>query len=81
MLTYLITFLAVFATDVLYIYFIKSIQDNKALQAAFWSVVVTGTASITVISYTEDHWALVPALVGAFCGTLVGMKVRKRYGV
>jgi len=71
----------VFLTDVLYIYFIKSIQENKALQAAFWSVVVTGTASITVISYTEDHWALIPALAGAFCGTLVGMKVRKKYGV
>ena len=81
MITYLITFIAVFLTDVLYIYFIKSIQENKALQAAFWSVVVTGTASITVISYTEDHWALIPALAGAFCGTLVGMKVRKKYGV
>jgi hypothetical protein len=81
MLTYLITFIAVFLTDVLYIYFIKSIQDNKALQAAFWSVVVTGTASITVISYTEDHWALIPALAGAFCGTLVGMQVRKKFGV
>jgi uncharacterized membrane protein YfcA len=80
-MTYLITFIAVFLTDVLYIYFIKSIQDNRALQAAFWSVVVTGTASITVISYTEDHWALVPALAGAFCGTLVGMKVRKKFGV
>jgi Na+/melibiose symporter-like transporter len=81
MITYLITFIAVFLTDVLYIYFIKSIQENKALRAAFWSVVVTGTASITVISYTEDHWALIPALAGAFCGTLVGMKVRKKYGV
>jgi uncharacterized membrane protein YfcA len=80
-MTYLITFIAVFLTDVLYIYFIKSIQDNKAIQAAFWSVIVTGTASITVISYTEDHWALIPALAGAFCGTLLGMKLRKKFGV
>jgi uncharacterized membrane protein YfcA len=80
-MTYLITFIAVFLTDVLYIYFIKSIQDNKALQASFWAVIVTGTASITVISYTADHWALVPALAGAFFGTLVGMKVRKKFGV
>ena len=80
-MTYLITFIAVFLTDVLYIYFIKSIQDNKAIQAAFWSVVVTGTASITVISYTENHWTLIPALAGAFFGTLVGMRVRKKFGV
>jgi hypothetical protein len=44
-------------------------------------VVVTGTASITVISYTEDHYALIPALFGAFFGTLLGMKIRKKYGV
>ena len=80
-MTYLITFIAVFLTDVLYIYFIKSIQDNRALHAAFWSVVVTGTASITVISYTEDHWALIPALAGAFCGTLLGMKLRRKFGM
>jgi uncharacterized membrane protein YfcA len=80
-MTYLITFIAVFLTDVLYIYFIKSIQDNQALQASFWAVIVTGTASITVISYTTDHWALIPALAGAFFGTLVGMKIRKKFGV
>ena len=80
-MTYLITFIAVFLTDVLYIYFIKSIQDNRALQAAFWSVVVTATASITVINYTENHWTLIPALAGAFFGTLVGMRVSKKFGV
>jgi uncharacterized membrane protein YfcA len=80
-MSYLITFIAVFLTDVLYIYFIKSIQDNRAVQAAFWSVVVTATASITVINYTENHWTLIPALAGAFFGTLVGMRVRKKFGV
>jgi uncharacterized membrane protein YfcA len=80
-MTYLVTFISVFLTDVLYIYFLKSIQDNKPLQAAFWSVIVTGTASISVISYTEDHWVLIPALAGAFFGTLVGMKIRKKIGV
>jgi uncharacterized membrane protein YfcA len=80
-MTYLITFIAVFLTDVLYIYFIKSIQDNRAVHAAFWSVVVTATASITVINYTENHWTLIPALAGAFFGTLVGMRVRKKFGV
>jgi uncharacterized membrane protein YfcA len=81
MITYIITFIAVFLTDVLYIYFVKAIQNDKTLQAAFWSVIVTLTASITVISYTEDHYALIPALLGAFFGTYIGMKIRKKYGV
>jgi Na+/melibiose symporter-like transporter len=81
MITYIITFIAVFLTDVLYIYFVKAIQHDKHWQASFWSVVVTFTASITVINYTEDHYNLIPALLGAFFGTLLGMKLRKKFGV
>lgn len=81
MTTYIITFIAVFLTDVLYIYFVKAIQNDRAYQAAFWSVVVTFTASVTVINYTEDHYNLIPALLGAFFGTLLGMRLRKTNGV
>ena len=78
MLVYITTFLAVFATDLLYVYFIKSIQNNTPMQAGWWSMVVTFTASIAVINYTEDHLALIPALLGAFLGTFIGMKWRKQ---
>ena len=81
MLTYIITFFAVFATDILYVYFLKAIQDDRPAQATFWSVLVTLTASITVISYTEDHWALIPALLGAAVGTYGGMVLRRRQRV
>lgn len=77
MIDYAVTFVAVFLTDVIYIYFMKSVQHDKPLQAALWSVVVTFTASIAVINYTTDHFALVFALLGAFFGTLLGMKIRK----
>jgi uncharacterized membrane protein YfcA len=77
MLSYLITFIAVLATDLLYVYFVKNIQADRPLAAAWWSMVVTFTASVAVINYTEDHWQLVPALIGAFVGTYIGMKVRK----
>lgn len=81
MIGYVTTFLAVFFTDVIYIYFMKSVQHNQPWRAALWSVVVTFTASVAVIGYTEDHWALIPALLGAFCGTLLGMKVKQQQAV
>jgi uncharacterized membrane protein YfcA len=77
MTAYVVTFLAVFATDLLYVYFVKSIQQDQPLSAGLWSMVVTLTASIAVINYTEDHYALIPALLGAFAGTWVGMKIKK----
>jgi hypothetical protein len=78
MWTYVITFAAVFATDLIYVYFVKSIQDDRPLMAAWWSMAVTFTASVAVINYTEDHWALIPALAGAYCGTLFGMRIKKK---
>ena len=78
MTAYIITFLAVFVTDLLYVYFVKSIQQDQPISAGLWSMVVTLTASIAVINYTEDHWALIPALLGAFAGTWLGMKIKRQ---
>ena len=78
MLDYVVTFVAVFATDLIYVYFVRSIQDNRPLMAAWWSMTVTFTASIAVINYTENHWALIPALAGAYFGTLFGMWIKRR---
>ena len=78
MWVYITTFLAIFATDILYVYFVKSIQNDHPLRAAWWSMVVTFTASIAVINYTTDHLALIPALLGAFFGTYLGMRCRKK---
>ena len=78
MFIYIITFIAVFATDLLYIFFVKSIQNNRPFMAGVWSMLVTLTASIAVINYTEDHFALIPALLGAFCGAYFGLLYKNR---
>ena len=78
MLEYIVTFFAVFATDLIYVYFVKSIQDNRPAMAAWWSMAVTFTASVAVINYTANHWALIPALAGAYCGTLFGMRIKRK---
>lgn len=67
-----------FATDLLYIFFIKSIQHDKPMMAGLWSMVVTFTASVAVINYTTDHYALIPALLGAFAGAYVGLKYKNK---
>ena len=78
MWTYLETFILVFLTDILYTYYIRAVNTNSALKASFWSVVVTFTASIAVINYTEDHYNLIASLLGAGLGTYVGMKYLKK---
>ena len=79
---YLETFLLVFATDILYTYYLRAVTTNKILWATFWSMVVTLTASVAVINYTENHWTLIASVLGAGAGTYVGMRyIKKDNGV
>jgi uncharacterized membrane protein YfcA len=71
------SFLALFFTDVFYTYYLRSVQEEQALMASSWAVIVYTVASVAVINYTTNHWLLIPAGLGAFCGTYVGIKLRK----
>jgi Na+/melibiose symporter-like transporter len=77
MFEYILTFFAVFFTDIFYTYYLKSIQEEKALNASIWAATVFVVACVAVINYTTNHWLLIPAAAGAFCGTFVGMNLRR----
>ena len=77
MLSYILTFIAVFFVDIFYTYYLKSVNESKALKASFWGAVVWLIGSLAVIEYTANHWLLIPACIGAFAGTYVGIKIRK----
>ena len=78
MIEYIVTFFAVFFTDVFYTYYLKAVQDEQVMRASSWAAIVFLIACVAVINYTTNQWLLVPAAVGAFCGTWVGMKIRKK---
>jgi hypothetical protein len=78
MIDYVVTFFAVFFTDVFYPYYLKAVQDEQVMRSSIWATVVFLIACVAVINYTTNQWLLVPAGAGAFCGTWVGMKIRKR---
>lgn len=78
MLEYIFTFLSLFAIDIFYTYYLKAVADNKELTASLWSIVVTILGAFVVINYTTNHMLLIPAAAGAFCGTYVGLKLRKK---
>jgi tryptophan-rich sensory protein len=75
-MSFIITFVAVTAVDIFYTYYIKSVNENKAVVAGIWGAVVWLIGSIAVIEYTSNHWLLIPACMGAFFGTYIGIKLR-----
>jgi hypothetical protein len=78
---YITTFFALFFTDIFYTYYLKAVHEENALRASCWSVAVFLVACFAVIEYTTNHMLLIPAGLGAFCGTYVGMRLRKNNGV
>jgi len=76
-INFIITFIAVTAVDIFYTYYIKSINENRAVVAGIWGSIVWLVGSIAVIEYTSNHWLLIPACMGAFFGTFIGIKLRK----
>jgi uncharacterized protein YebE (UPF0316 family) len=78
MTDYVLAFLAMFLTDVFYTYYLKAVQDEQALRASSWATIIYIVAAFAIIEYNTDHLLLIPASLGAFCGTFVGMKIRKR---
>ena len=75
---YILTFFAVFALDLVYTYYLRCVSENRVFMASVWSVACYLGASVAVINYTTNNWLLLPALLGAFCGTWVGMLVKSR---
>ena len=76
---YAITFFAVFFLDIINAWYIKAISDERPFAASSWAVIVTILSSIAVINYVNDNIMLVPALLGAFVGTYVGIVFKKFY--
>jgi len=58
---------------------LKCVQYENALGASISAVACYLLGSIAVINYTTNHWLVIPAVLGAFFGTYVGMKIRKKH--
>jgi uncharacterized membrane protein YfcA len=78
MIDFVVTFLSLFLIDIFYTYYLRAVSEGKALLASSWSIIVTILGAFVVINYTTNHMLLIPAALGAFCGTWVGMKLRAR---
>jgi hypothetical protein len=74
---YVVTFFAIFLLDIVYTYYLRCVANENVLGASIWSVACYILGSVAVINYTTNHWLMIPACLGAFLGTCVGMQLRR----
>ena len=75
---YVVTFFAIFFLDVVNAWYIKAISDDRPFVASVWAILVTLASCVAIINYTRDNMMIIPALLGAFVGTYVGIVIKKR---
>lgn len=63
-----------FGLDYIWALYTAAVAAKKPLPSAVWSVGIYLAGGISVISYTEDHWTLVPLIIGSFFGTYTAVR-------
>jgi len=74
MWAYIFTFVCMFVTDIVYTQLLKSVQNDKPFAASIWASAITFLGGVAIINYTNDNMMIIPAVLGAFVGTYVGMR-------
>ena len=69
MLLYLAVFTVAAANDVVWTRYIAAVGARKAAPAGMWAMGTLLLGAFGIVSYTADHWALIPAALGCFAGT------------
>lgn len=56
---------------------IKSIREERAIESSLWAGFITLCGAFSIISYTNNKWLLIPAVIGTILGTYLSVKYRK----
>lgn len=70
-------FIIYFFVDFAWAVYIKALGENRYVKAALWSGFIALISGITIIKYVDNHWLLVPAVVGGMIGTYCSKYLHK----
>jgi uncharacterized BrkB/YihY/UPF0761 family membrane protein len=76
-----LTAASIFATyvviDMLYAWYIMSVNKKRALTAAFLTAIIYSLLAFGVVSYSKNIYYLIPLASGAFIGTYLMVKFKE----
>lgn len=71
---HLIIFCSLLIIDIVYVFYLKYVSDNKIHRACSWASIITLINGIIFINYSADIYTILSAMSGAYAGTYVSMK-------
>ena len=73
-----VSFFGLFFVDIGYVLYMQNVQKRKKIVASTFATLIFILNSVVIINFTEDRILLIPAIIGAFAGTYVGMIIEDR---
>jgi hypothetical protein len=67
-------FICTFIIDVIYAKYYLALSEKNAMRASLWAGSLYFFTATVVVNYTENHWLIIPSVIGAFAGTYVTLK-------
>lgn len=77
MIQYILVFFMMMITDYFWGIYIKAVAQHREIKASLFGALIMICGAFTAISYIENHWALVPAVLGGMIGTYISVKYNK----
>lgn len=78
-MNYLTVFALTFALDVVWAFYNINCSKRQPIKASCAAVAIIALGQPMTIAIVNDHWMLLPAMVGAFGGTYITVR-RSRHG-
>lgn len=66
---FLLVFLATCCGDVCWTRYIAAVAVKDRWRAVRWNAAIVALGAFTIVSYTANHWLLIPAVLGGALGT------------
>lgn len=74
LVAFVYVFVAMAALDFVWAKYSMACADRRAWAAPCYAALIVVFNGPVVISYVDNHWLLLPAIAGAFCGTRISMR-------
>lgn len=71
-----VTFVAAFAVDILYVLWVSAVSDERPLRSATYAIAIGACGLIGLLQAFDNRWLSIPYLLGLGCGTYVGVKMK-----
>lgn len=78
MTSYAVVFAGTFLLDIMWTLYVRGAAAGHPQRAGVASIGITLCSGVVTLEFIQNHWLLIPAGLGAYCGTILPIYLGNR---